>query len=266
MKYKKIITHSGAFHADEILAIVTVFLFYKKLPVERTYDFENYLEDPEVLVLDIGRKYEPGKGNFDHHQSEGLQATNIMVLDYFCTNPDIRSILLKNLYQYVSHVDRGLIIEGNDKAEFLMPSFSSIIRNMNHMEQNGFEKALELATSILNAFVAGANKIIEGRKLWSGLEFAEGYAVQQTTEKIVGWQDLAAGQEIIFLITPNLRGGYQIISRDSEKYPIEKVDEGIYKQTYRHNTGFLAVYEDLDAAINHTRKMIVKIKNNIKDK
>lgn len=252
--YKKIITHAGAFHADEILAIATVFHFYNEIPVERVRRVEQMdLDDPEILVLDIGREYKPLSGNFDHHQSPDLQATNLLILKHFSKNSTFNSLLIKSLYQYVSLVDVGKIIEGKGKSEFLVPSFSSLVKNLNHVEK-GFELALQMAKITLAAHAAGAYKILESKSLWKALEFEKGIAVQHDQNVIVGWQELAEQQKIQFLITPNIRGGYQIISRDSGKFPIEKISET--QQTFLHNAQFLAVYTSFETALNHARKMI----------
>lgn len=62
MKYEKIVTHNGKFHADEILAIALLFNFGYELPFERTRDknkLEHYLKDPSVIVIDVGKNYYP---------------------------------------------------------------------------------------------------------------------------------------------------------------------------------------------------------------
>lgn len=75
---KKIITHSGSFHVDEIFAIALLARFYFGKPVlnlniERTRDpqlLEGYTKDQNIFVIDLGGKYEPQNLNFDHHQKD----------------------------------------------------------------------------------------------------------------------------------------------------------------------------------------------------
>ena len=73
MEEKKvcIITHSGTFHADEILAVAAIELYLDGKPYEviRT-------RDPEIwktgdFVVDVGGIYDPLTNRFDHHQSGG---------------------------------------------------------------------------------------------------------------------------------------------------------------------------------------------------
>ena len=85
---KKIITHGGNAHLDDMascaLALVDRTWDYLKrnevpteealgkacesVVIERREPTTEELEDPHVLVLDVGGRYEPEKGNFDHHQ------------------------------------------------------------------------------------------------------------------------------------------------------------------------------------------------------
>lgn len=70
--YHTIITHGGKAHRDEFLACCLAFA-YKGVPVDtiRTNAVEQpYMDNPEILVLDIGGDYNPELNNYDHHQLE----------------------------------------------------------------------------------------------------------------------------------------------------------------------------------------------------
>lgn len=255
-EYSKIITHSGPFHADEILAIATVFYFDKKITVERSFKIaEESLNDPRQLILDIGKKYDPSLGNFDHHQDGDLPATNLLILNHFCKDEKLKAYLIRHLFQYVSDVDTGKIIERNNTINGInIPSFNAIVKNLNRVE-NGFDIALEIANQTLDAFVKTAYKIFEAKENWLKLTFEKNIAIQHTSDKIVGWEDLAKKDQIYFLITPNLREGYQIISRNSAEFPIPSSPS----QTFLHPSKFLAVYANFDDALKHARILIKNI-------
>lgn len=68
MNVKYIVTHKGAAHRDDFLSTCIALAHYGLMPVYRRDVTKEELEDPEVLVLDTGEKYEPEKLNFDHHQ------------------------------------------------------------------------------------------------------------------------------------------------------------------------------------------------------
>ncbi len=70
----RIITHSGTFHADELLAVAALEIYFKGKAYEviRT-------RDPEVIatgdfVVDVGAVYDPATNRFDHHQHGGAGA------------------------------------------------------------------------------------------------------------------------------------------------------------------------------------------------
>jgi uncharacterized UPF0160 family protein len=68
----KIITHSGNFHPDDVLAVATLLLLYPDAKVCRTRDDKTINEkDREDIVLDVGLRYEPENLYFDHHQPGG---------------------------------------------------------------------------------------------------------------------------------------------------------------------------------------------------
>lgn len=68
-----LVTHSGVFHADEIVG-VAILLTLTDLWVVRTRDPEILkaaLDAPEWAVLDVGGVYDPNRWAFDHHQRRG---------------------------------------------------------------------------------------------------------------------------------------------------------------------------------------------------
>lgn len=252
MTYKKIITHPNRFHADEVLAIATVFHFYGPLEVERKFKIsDEEFDNPEILIIDIGRKFDEPTSNFDHHQDASLPASNILILNHFCKEKKIGEYLKKYLFWYVSEVDLGHIIESNRNMEYQTPSFSSMIRRLNQYT-DGFERAITLAMGVLESFVFSAQKSIQEEAKWATLEFLLGMAIQHDTEEITNWKEWAERDDILLLISPNNRGGYQIISRDSEVLQIPIHPD----QTFRHNTGFLAVYPNCETALKHAKQIL----------
>lgn len=143
--FNQIVVHKGNHHADDVLACNTVHQFYGELPVTRKIKpTEKDLQNPRTLVLDFGQKLQPDLGNIDHHQNGKIHATNILVLNVFVEDEDLKVFLKENLYSYVDHVDRGKIAERTNEQGFNVPTFNSIIRNLNSTE-DGFNKALKLS-------------------------------------------------------------------------------------------------------------------------
>ncbi len=64
---KAILTHPGSAHKDDLLACCLL-VSQHEVPVLRREPTEQDLNDPEILVVDVGGEHEPSRGNFDHHQ------------------------------------------------------------------------------------------------------------------------------------------------------------------------------------------------------
>ena len=77
MKKKiRIITHSGNFHADELLAVAAI-----EIQLNGTLYEVIRTRDPEVwktgdYVVDVGGVYDPTANRFDHHQKGGAGERN----------------------------------------------------------------------------------------------------------------------------------------------------------------------------------------------
>ena len=72
-----IATHDGSFHADEVFAIAALMLLGEPVQVLRTRDRDR-LAGADLRV-DVGFRYDPSTGDFDHHQREfdGVRANGI---------------------------------------------------------------------------------------------------------------------------------------------------------------------------------------------
>lgn len=84
MNIKKIITHNGRAHMDDLLA--ACFLAYKtNAPIVRKdWPTEEELNDPEICIVDFGKQHDKGLLNFDHHQITGGNVCAFtLVLEHF---------------------------------------------------------------------------------------------------------------------------------------------------------------------------------------
>jgi hypothetical protein len=71
-KIKTIVTHGGHAHRDDFLSVCFVLAMCAEEnntpSVQRRDPTPDELNDPNVVVLDVGEKHEPELSNFDHHQ------------------------------------------------------------------------------------------------------------------------------------------------------------------------------------------------------
>jgi hypothetical protein len=69
---KKIVTHSGHAHRDDFLSVcftLAMCAYENNSPsLERRKPTDHDLNDPNVVVLDVGEQHQPELSNFDHHQ------------------------------------------------------------------------------------------------------------------------------------------------------------------------------------------------------
>ena len=74
---KLIITHPGTAHFDDFFAISLVLAINNDViyTIERRHPTEEELANPEIWVIDVGKKLEPDLKNFDHHQSTDTPAS-----------------------------------------------------------------------------------------------------------------------------------------------------------------------------------------------
>ena len=140
---KKIITHSGQAHVDEIMACSLIYYLENKivpiLRVDEPTDLE--LNDPEIAVLDIGAKYEPLKMNYDHHQLKlwddkgGIVDTDAIQ----CTLSMLVRDTDRNLYSYL------------DVGEYGQPTW---FRALRYVDQLGvFEASGRIGSTITLSFL-----------------------------------------------------------------------------------------------------------------
>ena len=79
---KKLITHNGSFHADDIFAAAAISLMLgkegKDLEIIRTRDSEIIKAGAkdEQYVFDVGGVYDPDENLFDHHQTGGAGSSS----------------------------------------------------------------------------------------------------------------------------------------------------------------------------------------------
>ena len=105
-------THSGAFHADDVLALALIREFKDQdATVVRTRDLDRLAECD--VVIDVGGVFDPKSRRFDHHQHDyhGELSSAGMVLrwlrDEGAIPHDVATALKDQLVEYVDAVDNG---------------------------------------------------------------------------------------------------------------------------------------------------------------
>lgn len=68
MNTTHLVTHSGGFHADELLSTVVLSRLFPNAKLVRSRDVDWISPAPGRVVYDVGRVYDAEAGIFDHHQ------------------------------------------------------------------------------------------------------------------------------------------------------------------------------------------------------
>lgn len=261
MEINHIVTHPGVFHADDVIAVALIAVCIKhEAKLHRRFPTPEDLDDCKTVVIDTGKAYDVGRRNFDHHQDASLPAASSLVAEWLHEDGYLSAPVLAKLkaylLDYVSGVDTGIIPGGGDSH-----SISGIIRAMNNIPDHsdvGFSYALEATKTILRGYISQAIVAAEAELRWLVAPRPMPHVVRLTSGFIPDWQKLAEAEDVWFLLSPNSQepGKWQIISRDSSKWPIPAHE----LQTFRHNSGFMAVYGDEGDAGHHLLDMIIDYK------
>ncbi len=71
MTITHLVTHSGGFHADELLSSVVLTRLFPDATLLRTRDKQWLMPSAEKIIYDVGGQFDPDAQIFDHHQRPG---------------------------------------------------------------------------------------------------------------------------------------------------------------------------------------------------
>jgi len=154
-------THSGPFHADDVLAWALIRTFFDAdAGLIRTRD--QALIETADIVVDVGSLYEPASLRFDHHQQEytGPLSSAGMVLQWLESAGHITPALAAELNsQMVSYVDD--VDNGRRMPDTSVPCFALLVSAYNQGCHTlaefdaAFRRAGEAAAGMVTGIVAG---------------------------------------------------------------------------------------------------------------
>ena len=271
-------THSGQFHADELFAI-SMISFIQKHEIVRTRD-ENIINSAD-LVLDVGAKYEPETGYFDHHQNSFTRerdngipyATAGIIWEYYGSeifkvkglSSDYEIDFAINwvdtkLIQDIDAVDNGLYTDNP------RPSVSLIIAMMNakssssdEEKQAAFDKALSFTKEILDNFIdraiSEAQVILELEQAANNIQ--DGILI---LEKNIPFKDFLRTQpQIKRVVYPRENDNYGVFCNGQENHLPKQIRglqaeelnsvTGFDDAVFCHKSGFMAVSKSKETSI-----------------
>jgi uncharacterized UPF0160 family protein len=179
-EFKRIGTHDGKFHADEIMATSVL---------KEIFDVELIRTRDETVLDKLDIVYDVGGGEFDHHgvekvyREDGIPyAASGLIWNKFgkqvlsFKDPKLKEGEIESIVQYIDRnliegmdaLDNGIWI---DAAEIPIMSISSIISGFNPSwksdkdENEAFNEAVEISTSILNNIIDERFSVLKARDI-----------------------------------------------------------------------------------------------------
>ena len=166
-----VLTHSGKFHADDVLSWALLCLFLpnsKRLVRSR----EQHLLETADLVFDIGGVYDADKRRFDHHQAQytGALSSAGMILLWLKDSGHIDEKLFDRLnieiVNHVDAVDNGLIRPQKGTLDFtlVVDSYNNGCQNLEEFNEAYF-KVASLAQDLLKNIVCAHQEELDALKI-----------------------------------------------------------------------------------------------------
>ncbi len=280
----KVVTHDGSFHTDEIFATALIKKFVTDdIELIRTRDKEKLRQatrDPEVWVVDVGRKHDDSMRNFDHHQRSFVKCWEGTDVPFSSCGLVWRYLRERGLIsqhyseEVINGVEEALIkrVDMHDNRYQPMPQaimFKLCNREDSSMED--FERALMIAEIHLeDSFIFSAKKSANLSKLGEvELMFDGEVAVyDEEVSTAITWVRRNTNAKIIVMpkkgvdtwSVKSVAGEEEGILtpfwwRGLEENDLRKVS-GIHDISFAHKAGFLAVVGSKASALEVAKQML----------
>ncbi len=226
MKINRLFTHSGAFHADEVMAIAIIKMIATVMTILRVRELPQDFEVGSDIAVDVGSKQDPAKGMFDHHQKGGSEdnfAATGKVWAFFgtalCQSHQVADRVYLTLLGSIDRADIGISDWTPVREEWRHLGASAFIASMNPpfgCSKEESDAAFEAAVTACSFALKGA---IENAKTFCRMQDVIAKAEQPFKEVIIlseggPWQEHVVGNsnydQILYVIFPSDRGGFQL--------------------------------------------------------
>jgi uncharacterized UPF0160 family protein len=277
-------THSGPFHADDVLAFALIRVFHDPhARILRTRDAARMKQAD--LVFDVGGAFDPHAGRFDHHQSsyEGPLSSAGMILDWLESRgevePEVASRLRADVVDYVDAVDNGRLVP--DPA---VPCFARMVQAFTQgpdcldAYDRAFLQAVDMACGFIRGIAAGVEQVRIAREaVLSAMDeaVAERRAVV-FLDRYYAWKPVyyahgGAEHPTDFVLFPGMEGTWRVLAiaprEDSfdQKRPLPEswagltgssleAATGVKGSIFCHKNRFIAVFRTRDAAVEALKR------------
>jgi uncharacterized UPF0160 family protein len=283
---KNLGTHSGKFHADDVMATAILRLLLGDIKVTRTRD-ENILNKLDFV-------YDIGLGEFDHHQlNKEMRENNVpyaacgLVWREFGTRiikkfnskfdeDDITSIfdhVDKNILQGIDAIDNGIDIN----SEIRVTTISDIIQSFNpawdstSSKDEAFEEAVRYATELIKRIIGKQVSVIKARVIvneaFENRDIKEIMVLKNGCPWLQQLLKIDINTEVLFVISPddnNTEYKIQTVKKTADTFEARKdllesirgkLSEEINSiikiddAIFCHKAGFIASAKSMESAL-----------------
>jgi len=269
---KRLISHDGTFHADDIFATAILKTIFTDINVVRTRDLHDVTESD--IVYDVGLEYD-GLTRFDHHQNDetlirenGIPYSSFGLiwrkfgLDYIKKFDYADEADTETLEKVHQKVDESIVqpIDADDNgfftyfpSEYPTYSLSQVIANYNLDDASSdnqtfrFFKAVSLAKSIMaKQLLRDFNKVKDTIIVHQFIENQDGSDVLELP-KYYNWMDAVKGTDIKYVIF-KASDGFRVRSVEA-KYNFDSNEVELNDNIiFCHKSGFLAGTKTIQSA------------------
>ena len=277
------ITHSGTFHADEVMATVILLNKFDDIKLFRT----NNPSNKDAFTYDVGfGKYDHHDINFDKTRPNGVKYASCGLIWNEFGKEILSKLNIRDIDSLFDNIDRNIImdIDRDDNGQLIgtepiikiqgIPNIVSYFNpawNDTRSETECFLNVISIINTIFNNYV---NKLISKEEARDIVE----ERIKESNNKILildrymPWKDIVLSsnnpiaKDILYAVFPSKRGGYNIVATPKESGSFEvkkpfpllwagKENEelqkisGVKTITFCHKNLFICACETYDDAI-----------------
>lgn len=287
---KRIITHNGQFHTDDVCAVATLMLVFGKdqVTIHRTRDKQEIVKGD--IVVDVGGIYDEEALRFDHHQCDGSGARENgipyasfgLVWKAFgvqiCGTEAVAKRLDEKLVQPVDAVDNGVSISSpviDGIYQFTIVDFFQSYQGLGKINDEAFLEAVDAACDLISREILRIkNNLLLEQELESIYYESEDKEII-IASKYYPWKALIDKPEPKFFVYPDEANGNWMAKAVPERhnsfsirkpFPLSwagKCDEdleqesGVMGAVFCHNKRFIVAAKSRDAALELAHKALL---------
>lgn len=223
------ITHSGTFHADEVMASVILLNKFGSMRIYRT----NKVNNEDAFIYDVGfGKYDHHGIDFDKTRDNGIKYASCGLIWHEFGKDIVKNLGISDIDSFFESVDKNLImdIDRDDNGQTLknepevkVQGIPNLIGSFNPAwDENGkenknFLKAIDFANTIFNNMI---NKMVAKEKARKIVE----EKIEESTggililDNYMPWKDIVLtsnnpkAKDILYAVFPSKRGGYNVVA------------------------------------------------------